>query len=90
MRILARPAVRLAPIAACVAGVLLCLPVHADAQRVDRLRDACEGGNARACAELGVAYMFGAGVPKDAARGAALSERACDGGIAGACRSGTR
>jgi hypothetical protein len=45
----------------------------------------CEGGDLRACHHLGVRYLKGDGVTKDALRSRPLLARACDGGRDAAC-----
>jgi TPR repeat protein len=47
---------------------------------------ACDGGFAAGCNNLGRMYEAGEGVPKDATRAAALYRRACDGGYTAACK----
>jgi hypothetical protein len=37
------------------------------------------------CAHLGVSYEHGTGVVQDAAKAAALSQKACDGGLKQSC-----
>jgi hypothetical protein len=49
------------------------------------LQRSCDGGNPRACNNLGVAYATGAGVSRDAANAASLYKRACDGGDSMGC-----
>src|SRR5688572_16500630 len=46
---------------------------------------ACDGGDASACATLGVMYAEGQGVAEDEERAAALYQKACDRGAAGGC-----
>jgi TPR repeat protein len=48
-------------------------------------QQACEGGVAQACADLGVLHRFGAGVGADEARARALLDRACRLGLAQGC-----
>jgi TPR repeat protein len=50
------------------------------------LEAACDAGVAVACSNLGVMYEIGLGVPKDEAHAASLYRRACNGGMAEACR----
>lgn len=45
----------------------------------------CGAGDVGACANLGVAYIEGAGVPRDQRRGAALLLEACDQGHSSGC-----
>jgi len=47
----------------------------------------CEGGEAKACDDLGWRYAKGLGVPKDKRRAATLFEQACTGGYAVGCRN---
>lgn len=47
---------------------------------------ACNGGNARACANLGLMHKNGDGVPRDAAKALEYLRKACDLGLADACR----
>jgi hypothetical protein len=46
---------------------------------------ACEMSDAPACADLGAFHAVGRGVAWDAGRAAALSRRACEGGVGAAC-----
>jgi Sel1 repeat len=46
----------------------------------EELQKRCDGGNAIACDDLGVLYLKGDGVAKDAKKANALFQRACDGG----------
>jgi TPR repeat protein len=48
-------------------------------------KKACDGGDLAACANLGVCYRDGTGMPKDLARASALFKQACDGGDLAAC-----
>ncbi|BDG02968.1 tetratricopeptide repeat protein [Anaeromyxobacter oryzae] len=48
-------------------------------------RTGCEGGDARACADLGVLYATGEGVARDDVAAFAALRRACDAGEARAC-----
>ena len=52
---------------------------------LERLSQACEGGDMPACSDLGVTYGTGYGVARDSARAAALYRRACEGGDMGGC-----
>ncbi|MFP2907098.1 tetratricopeptide repeat protein [Pyxidicoccus sp. 3LFB2] len=49
------------------------------------LHQACEGGDASVCVNLGLAYAHGQGAPQDFRRAAALFEKACEGGAAMGC-----
>ncbi len=49
------------------------------------LSRACDGGLARGCGNLGIAYEAGDGVARDAAHAAALYKTACDGGDMRGC-----
>lgn len=55
-------------------------PIHAR-QRI------CDGGDATVCGDLGIAYLDGDGVAKDADRGRALVEKGCDLGGKLACKN---
>ena len=46
---------------------------------------ACNGGIAASCSDLGTAYRYGDGVPRDDFRSAELYERACKGGHSPGC-----
>ncbi len=60
--------------------------VTKDAARAVALyRQACDAGQAVACANLGIMYDYGRGVEKDVARAATLYRQACDAGVANAC-----
>ena len=52
---------------------------------LERLSQACEGGDMPACSDLGVTYETGDGVARDSARAAALYRRACEGGAMQGC-----
>ena len=54
---------------------------------VGLFRQACDGGNILGCANLGVMYELGTGVPKDRNRAARLYRKACDGGNSEACEN---
>ena len=45
----------------------------------------CDKGNNESCDTLGVMFMGGAGVARNAAKAAPLHKKACDGGLANAC-----
>ena len=49
------------------------------------LQRACDGGNARGCADLGLAYRNGDGVPRDPVKALDRLKRACDLGMSEAC-----
>ena len=53
--------------------------------RVADLQQACAGGDASACYNLGWMYDDGEGVTKDLSRAAALYEQSCTGGYARGC-----
>src|SRR5262249_51447828 len=46
---------------------------------------ACDAGALSSCEEVGLMYMRGDGVPKDAAKGLTFLQRACNGGVAATC-----
>lgn len=48
-------------------------------------RQACDGGEALGCFNLGVSYATGEGVALDVSKAAVLFRKACDGGDAGGC-----
>jgi len=52
----------------------------------DSVRHACDGGAASACADLGMMYESGKGVPASLDSARALGQRGCDGGDGRACR----
>src|SRR4051812_20570522 len=52
---------------------------------VSQLQKDCEGGEARACYDLGVLYTDGRGVAKDRRRAAELFKQVCSGGVAQGC-----
>ena len=47
---------------------------------------ACEGGNARACSNLGLMHNNGDGVPKDRVKALDYLQKACDLGMSAACK----
>jgi TPR repeat protein len=49
------------------------------------LEKACAGDDAQGCHELAVMLDFGRGIPRDAARGAALHQKACAAGVQASC-----
>ena len=49
------------------------------------LASACDGGDAKACGELGARHAGGLGVPVDLARAGALTKKGCDGGDLDSC-----
>lgn len=78
---------------ACELGDLLACNTRAAFHYGDRdygralglYKQACDGGEESACANLGTMYKEGRGVPKDEARAATLYRLACDGGNPPAC-----
>lgn len=48
-------------------------------------RDRCAGGDAEACAKLGLMFSLGAGVEKDVYEAVNLAKKGCDGGSAMGC-----
>lgn len=50
-----------------------------------KFREACDGGNARACGELGTLHFTGKGVARSKSEAARLLRKACDGGYVKAC-----
>jgi TPR repeat protein len=50
-----------------------------------RWEQACTGGEAQGCFNLGLLYARGQGVPKDECRAATLFEQACRAGMSEAC-----
>ena len=49
------------------------------------LQKACDRGSAQDCADLGLSFEIGDGVPQDKAKAAQLHHRACDGAEASSC-----
>jgi len=62
-------------------------PASAQESDADRYSQACEGGVATGCFNLGMMYRFGSGVSRDYARAADLYRQACEAGVARACSS---
>lgn len=58
--------------------------VQAD-DRVETERKECDGGNANACNNLGLMYLWGDGIETDSEKGVSYVQRACDSGSALAC-----
>ena len=58
---------------------------HCDTVTAARYEKSCDGGEPRACANLGVRYENGSGVSKDETRAAALYKQSCDHGYAHGC-----
>jgi len=57
-----------------------------DAARAAELyRKGCDAGDTDGCANAGIMYERGEGVPKDEARAAELLRKSCDAGIAVGC-----
>jgi len=57
---------------------------------VQLYQQACAAKDAWGCGYLGQAYATGRSVAKDPARGKALLEQACDGGVTWSCDRVTR
>ena len=75
-----------------IASLLLSLAVGASAQitaettaDAEKLKQACDGGEAKSCFDLGNRYREGEGVAKDLAKAAQLYQKACEAGHAGSC-----
>lgn len=81
------PAMILRMLAASLVFLVLPIAAHGqnDAASAERLRQACEGGDAVSCNNLGFMYSNGQGVRQDEARGTALYRQACDAGVQQAC-----
>jgi TPR repeat protein len=58
-----------------------------DETAAHQLRQACNGGDAEGCYNLGLIHRTGEGVPQDDARAASLYEQACNGGHAPGCNN---
>ena len=56
-----------------------------DFSRVATYRQECSNGDMQGCANLGLMYRMGWGVPKDAAQATEYIKKACDGGVTRYC-----
>ncbi len=57
------------------------------ARAVSLYQQACDGGEAAGCSNLGALYESGEGVPQNSAHAATLFQQACDGGYAPGCNN---
>ena len=65
--------------------VIFFLGVTLNAGDYQQYKNACDGGNARGCFNLGLMYYKGRGVKQDDFKAKELYGKACDGGCAGGC-----
>jgi len=70
---------------AFISLIVIVSMVYYSQSKINKIKKACDGGDAKSCTELGGMYYKGEGVSQDNAKAVQLFKKGCDGGNALGC-----